>query len=148
MSLIVSRQPRFKRRGMKVLEHRPVSPRWKYVLELSLAGASPARIQELTGYSPSMMYRILADPRIVAVKQQMMRYYDDEFERLYPKVIQAVRENLDHDDPKVRNDAAKTWLKAHGKFTPDQSSNQVNVTAEEVVFQILNQQDHARQDAE
>lgn len=119
----------------------PISSRWRYVLELHLAGRSPAEIQEITGYSPAMMYLILADPRMVAEKQQIMRYYDSEFEALYARVINVVRENLEcPDDPKVRNDAAKIWLKSHGKFQADkEQSNDTNISAEKIVFQILNQ---------
>lgn len=78
---------------------------------------------------------------MVSEKQQIMKHYDSEFEALYSRVINVVRENLEHtDDPKVRNDAAKIWLKAHGKFQADTvREGDTNISAERVVFQILNQ---------
>jgi hypothetical protein len=71
-----------------------------------------------------------------------MSYYDQEFEALFPDVIQAVREGLVSDDMSHRLDAAKTWLKAHGKFSGDAKQvQQINLTAEDIVFNILNQRE-------
>jgi len=140
------------RRALKRSETRPVLPRHRFVLELHLAGHAVQRslpgkpsICELTGYSPAMVYRILASEEIQALKQQVMRAYDQEFEALYPEVVQAIREGLaDGNDMQTRLAASKLWLKAHGKLQPD-NQGQVNVTAEDVVIQILNQASEARQ---
>ena len=50
-------------------------------------------------------------------------------------------ENLDDENPAIRQDALKTWLKANNKFG-NQKSDQAQVnqySAEEIVFNILNQ---------
>jgi len=147
MALTTSSTPvRYGRRRKKQIDVTPIPYRWRYVLELHLAGRRPAEIQEITGYSQPMMYRILSDPRMIAEKQQIMKYYNSEFEALYSKVINVVRDNLECADPKVQNDAAKIWLKSHGRFQADrEQSNDTNISAEKIVFQILNQAKEDRQ---
>jgi hypothetical protein len=124
-----------------------VSLRHRFVLELHLAGHLPtknkpgkASIHELTDYSPAMIHRILALPDVQALRQQIMYYYDQEFEALFPDVIEAVRDGLVVEAGTTsRLDAARLWLKAHGRSTPSPSGGgNVNITAEDVVVQILN----------
>lgn len=129
------------RRHLKRSEVRPVLPRHRFVLELHLAGKKPREIEDLTGYSQAMIYRILASEEMVTLRQQIMFYYDQEFETLFPDVIEAVKSGLVSDDLSLRLDAAKIWLKAHGKLSDSnhQSGQQVNLTAEDIVINILNQ---------
>lgn len=148
-SLLVSKSPdQYQgRRHLKRSETRPVLPRHLFVLELHLAGHEAARskpdkpsIQELTDYSPAMIYRILADEQIVAMKQQVMAYYDSEFEALYPKVVHKIREALESSTPATYMDGAKTWLKAHGKLdNKERKGDTYNLTAEDIAINILNQ---------
>lgn len=140
MSLVTTSTPAkyYRKRKSNTM---PTTIRWRYVLELHMSGKTAAEIQEITGYSQPMTYRILSDPRMVAMKQEIMKHYDMEFEALYGKVIKAVRDNLSEEaDPKVKNDAAKIWLKSHGKFQADTiREGDTNLSAEKIVFQILNQ---------
>ena len=122
-----------------------VSLRHRFVLELHLAGHLPTKnkpgkssIHELTDYSPAMIHRILANPDVQALRQQIMYYYDQEFESLFPDVIEAVSDGLVTDDMSQRLSAAKLWLKAHGRAQPQAQGGNVNITAEDVVVQILN----------
>lgn len=127
------------RRPLKKSDINPVPHRWRYVLELHLAGTKVAEISELTGYAPPTIYRILNEDDIVILKQQIMRHYDSEFETLFPEVIRAIKNGLA--DPEKYLEAAKVWLKAHGKLDSNRDLNArqtINVTAEDVVFQILN----------
>lgn len=129
-----------RRRKPKKNNYEPIPVRWKVVLDLHLSGLTQEQIEEQTGYCLASIRRILNDPRVQELRQQMFRYYDLEFEALYKNVVNTVRENLQCDDPKVRNDAAKIWLKAHGKYQPtEQRTVETNISAEKVVFQILNQ---------
>lgn len=128
------------RRHLKRSETRPVLPRHRFVLELHLAGRSVSEICELSSYSPAMVYRILESEDVISLRQQIMSFYDQEFETLFPDVIQAVKDGLLSEDMSHRLDAAKTWLKAHGKFSGDTKQvQQINLTAEDIVFNILNQ---------
>jgi hypothetical protein len=68
----------------------------------------------------------------------MLHDIDKEFEALYSRVVEEIRYCLQDADPRIRLDACEKWLKAHGKFQPNQKT-QVNITAEDVVVQILNQ---------
>lgn len=133
-----------------------VTLRHRFVLELHLAGHLPMKgseekpsIHELTDYSPAMIHRILASEGIVALRQQVMSYYDQEFETLFPDVIQAVREGLDATEMKDRLSAAKLWLKAHGRAAGSSSkeAGDINITAEDVVVQILNMAEGRRVEA-
>ena len=137
-----------------------IPARWRFVLELHLAGHQVTRdtvtqkvdeegiltnvvqkhsIQELTGYAPSTIYKILSSAEVEEMKQQVMKYYDSEFETLYPEVVDAVRRGLKSGDKYL--DAAKLYLKAFGKGgkSKDGSGTTLNLTAEDVVFNILNQ---------
>lgn len=112
--------------------------RWRQVVQLHLAGHKAEEIAEITNYSQGAVYRILARPEAVELMQKTMDYYDLEFRSLYPEVISAVRRGLT--DPEKYLDAAKTWLKSHGRMNTPATQGQINVTAEDVVFNILNQQ--------
>ena len=104
---------------------------------MHLAGYSAITIAEQTGYTKYSIYRILDHPNVQSVRQQMMDYMQKEFEGLFEDTVQAVRTGLKDPDPKVRLQAATLWLKSHGKFQDIKITNQVNLTAEDVVLQIL-----------
>lgn len=134
-----SNQLKFHRRKKKN-DVVPIPSRWRYVLELHLSGRSVSEIEEITGYASPTIYKIISDPKMVAEKQQIMRYYDSEFESLYHKVIDSVRNGLDSEEVPDQLNASKIWLKAHGKMQPDVvKSSETNLSAEKIVFQILNQ---------
>lgn len=116
----------------KVLPHL-----WYYVLSLHLSGKTADEISELTDYSRGWIYRILKDPQVVAVRQQLLAGISDEFEALYADVVQTIRDGLTSPDIKIRLESADKWLKAHGKYKGE--TQHITVTAEDVVFNILNQ---------
>jgi len=122
-------------------EVNPVSHRYRMVLDLHLSGHKVNEIQELTGYAESTIYDILSKDEVVALRQQIMNVYDKEFEMLFPQVIQSIRLGLNpSQDLKDQLSAAKLWLKAHGKggVKVEKGGDTYNLTAEDVVFQILN----------
>lgn len=124
----------------------PIPARWRYTLELHLSGKKVSEIEEITGYAAPTIYKILADPKMASEKQQIMKYYDAEFEALYHKVIDSVRNGLDSEECTDQLNAAKIWLKAHGKMQPDViKGNDTNISAEKIVFQILNQSREQRE---
>jgi hypothetical protein len=111
---------------------------WFYILSLHLAGKPAKQISELVDRHPLTIYKILKDPRVVQVRQQILDGVGNEFEALYSDVVQTIRDGINDPDIEVRLTAADKWLKAHGKYG---SSNQVvnHLTAEDVVINILNQ---------
>jgi len=151
MSLLLSKtgDERYNRkRHLRCNETKPVIARHRFVLELHLAGhrikkSLPGKpsIEELTGYSAVYISSILRSPKVQALKQQIMSLYDEEFKMLYPKVVKSIQDGLsDACDMPTRLSASKLWLKAHGKLQKDDTQNTgMNVTAEDVVIQILNQ---------
>jgi len=126
-----------RRRHLRRSDVNPIDPRWYLVLTLHMTNTPVQEICEITGYADSTIYSILSDERVIGMRQQILHHTGQEFENLYPKVVKSITDGLDCTDIKVRLDAADKWLKAHGKYKGDGESKVVNVTAENVVMQIL-----------
>lgn len=115
------------------------SGRHKYVLALHLAGKKVQEIHEETGYSIPQIYHILSDPRVLRLRQEIMSILDKEFEAQYRKVVAAVDSGLDENQPAtVKLAAAKLWGDYHKKFQKVEINQTLNVTAEDIVVQIMN----------
>lgn len=127
-----------------------LSVRHRYVIDLYLSGLPREEIEELTGYTTNTISTIVNSPQAQMHRQQIMKHYDSDFQALYSKVISTVRENLSPDaPPAVRNEAAKIWLKAHGKLEQEPTQgNGVNFSAEKIVVQILQQAQQERAEIE
>jgi len=128
-----------------------LSVRYRYVVDLYLSGLPREEIEELTGYTPSTISSIVNSPQAQMHRQQIMKHYDSDFQALYSKVISTVRENLSPEaPPAVRNEAAKIWLRAHGKLEqePTGQGQGVNFSAEKIVVQILQQAQQERAEIE
>jgi len=128
----------FYRKPLKTSEHRSIPHRYYFVLSLHLAGKTLEEISELSGYQPNTICAILAKEEVIAVRQQLLRATSDEFEALFSEVVGVIRDCLKSKDERVQLEAAEKWFKAHGKYTPT-SAGGLNITAEDVVVQILNQ---------
>lgn len=136
---VVAVPTRFAWAGRRKKRKGSVSHRWRYVLELHLCGKRVHEISELSGYSVNTIYGILRDEDVISLRQQLMQQFDSEFEALYPKVIDSIRDGLNHPHPDVQKEARRDWLKAHGKYR-DQPQQQSQVfSAEKMVVQILQQ---------
>ena len=118
-------------------KQKPLSFRQREVIELSLI-MPPMEVAELTGYSLGGVHAILKSDKAVAHKQQIFDLYDEEFKNLFPEVIASVKKGLASTDVKESLQAAKIWLKAHGKFVNKEESQNV-FSAEKMVVQILQQ---------
>ena len=114
-----------------------ISHRYYNVLALHLAGKSRGEISELTGYAEATISQILAKKEVIQVRQQLLNATQQEFEALFEEVVKVVKEKLKSPNEGIQMQAVNTWLKAHGKLLP--SNQQINISAEDVVFQILNQ---------
>lgn len=126
------------RRHLKLSDNTPIPLRYHNVLALHLAGKSVAMICEETGYKPPTVYRILQDQRVTQIRQQLLDHTQKEFEALYPVVVESIRKDLLSNQPDRENRARDQWLRASGKYQ-NNTTNITNVTAEDVVLQILNQ---------
>ena len=116
----------------------PVSHRHQYVLALHLSGKKVNEIESLSGYRPATIYHILQEPNVLALRQQLLNHTSKEFEALFPKVVDCIRDGLDSPDLKINLEASDKWLKAHGKYAKSEATT-VNITAEDIVMNILNQ---------
>jgi predicted transcriptional regulator len=119
-------------------EAHPIPSRYYYVLALHLKGSTLEEISELSGYAVQTIQRILKSDDVITVRQQILATTQDEFEALFNDVVIAIRDALKYGEIDQKLQAAEKWLKAHGKYQPS-SSQTINLTAEDVVFQILNQ---------
>jgi hypothetical protein len=131
-----------KQRKTKFVEGKAASRlslRDRQIIELHLCGKRARQISEICGVGVVTVYRVLASEEGISHKQQIMQYYDNRFEVLYGDVIDTIEDGLLSEDMTIRLQAADKWLKAHGKFAPKVSDSQVNITAEDIVFNILNQ---------
>ena len=117
-----------------------VPHKWYEVLAMHLAGRRPAEIQALTGYSSAAYYRILASPDVIALRQQMLEDVSKDFEALWPKVINNIREQLDSIDEKTQLAAQQQFFKATGRFAPVTTENGDKASASDIVKQLLAQQ--------
>jgi hypothetical protein len=125
-------------RPVRSNEYKPIPHGYFYVLSLKLSRHSIRDIAELSGYAESTIYAILQDPRIIAVRQQILKRYDDELEELYPKVIAAIAAHLDADSLDARYKGSDMWLKIHGKYKGGDKVT-VNLSAEDIAIQIIQQ---------
>jgi len=114
--------------------------RWHTVLALHLGGASVKEVAKMTGYSQATCYCILRRPEVQLVRQRMMEDVQQEFEALWPKVVDNIRVQLSDADPQIQLAAQQQWLKASGKFQPVNEKVGKEATAEEVVARLLQQQ--------
>lgn len=128
------------RRHLKRNDYEPIPSRYMAVLSHHLSGRTVAQISELTGYKTPTIYKILSDKRVSQMRQMLLNHTQLEFEALYPKVVDALREALDSSDTSMKLKASDQWLHASGKYKGDGAGTQVNITAEDVVFNILNQE--------
>ena len=133
------------RRHLKLTDKTPIPLKYHNVLSLHLAGKPvgnldvPGSICQLTGYKPPTIYKILKDDRVCQIRQQLLEHTQTEFEALYPVVVNSLRKDLLSEQPDRENRARDQWLRAAGKYANDKGNTTLNVTAEDVVFQILQQ---------
>lgn len=140
-SILTSRTPdRYQgRRHLKLTDKTPIPLRYHKVLALHLAGKPVKEICELVSYKESTIYAILQDPRVCQIRQQLLNHTQVEFEALYGRVVDTLRGDLFSGVPEREHKARDQWFRASGKYTPEKSAGDINITAEDIVFNILNQ---------
>lgn len=116
----------------------PIPLIWHKVVALHLAGKTIDEIAEEVDYNRMSISRILRDPRVEQVRQMLMEDIQRDFDSLYSTVVKNLREQLASKDTTVQQAAQNQWFKAAGKFAPKTSGITNNITAEDVVVQILN----------
>ena len=127
----------FYKRKLKQSDYRTVPHKYYYVLSLHLAGKSAQEIAELADYSLQTIYAILKKDEIIALRQQMLEGVQLEFEVLYKRVVEVLKTKLDSLDETIQMQAVNSFFREKGRL--DGVGTQFNITAEDVVIQILNQ---------
>lgn len=131
-------QSRYESRSNKYAKL-PISQRWMYVLSLHLSGRPLDEIAEKTGYAVSTIRQILSNQKVNELRQMLLQDTQRDFEALFGPIVNKLREMLDKPDQCA--EAIKLWVSLHGRNGNTAASRQqptINVTAEDVVFQILN----------
>jgi hypothetical protein len=122
-------------RKFRKSENRPIPHKWYKVLSMHMAGKTAKDIAEELNYSLSSIYRILDHEDVLIVRQQMLKYYDQEFEALFPEVIRAIREGLLSQDKYL--EAASLWGRMAGKGAVKSQQQGPMISAENVALVIL-----------
>lgn len=107
------------------------------VLFLHMEGASNYRIAEILHLSHCHVSLIINDPISQEFISRGMKDIDGEFRALLGPTAQALRDNLQHRDPNVRQKAADSVLKVNGKF--DKRPDTERTTAEDLIQKLLAQ---------
>lgn len=109
----------------------------KQAILLHLEGLPPKQIAEELGKSPDWVSRVLRSKKAEELINNYLSFADQEFKVLYSLSINAVRDALNSSDVKVRLDAAKIYLKAHGKDGASGPASGVGETAEDVITRVI-----------
>lgn len=115
--------------------------RSRVILSMQLRGFTSRAIAEQLGLNESRVCQIISTKRYRAAIEAKLDEADDEFLRMKPLAMAAVRNGLVSRDESLGLRAAETWFKAHGyKGFGRQAETQVtvNITAEDVAVQLLN----------
>jgi predicted transcriptional regulator len=124
---------------LQVNAPRKIPLRWHYIVALHMAGRSVRTIAQETGLGEQAVRRILAHPDTQYIRQQLLASLDQEFEALWGKVINNLREQLDHEDQQIRLAAQNQWLKASGRYQQLVKQKLADaISAEDIVINILN----------
>lgn len=109
------------------------------ILAMHLAGYKQKDIAEQLGLGIVTVSRVLNSDRVLRLRQQILQTYELEFELQMPGVLELLRTKMDSEDEAVQLRAIDMYLKMFGKYKPKDQSATLNLTAEDVVFNILNQ---------
>lgn len=116
----------------------PIPHRWFEVLSMHLAGRKRDEILKETGYSLGTYYRIMQNPRTLAVRQQLLAMYQDDFEALFAKVINNLHTQLDSEDMKTAQTAQAQWLRTAKEHKIVSKNLTSEDSAEDIVAKMLN----------
>jgi predicted transcriptional regulator len=103
-----------------------------------LAGKTAEEIAELTGYHPLTVYGILRKDEVINLRQEMLSGVQMEFEALYAKAVEVLKRKLESSEEAIQMQAVNTFFREKGRLEGG-NQQQFNITAEDVVIQILNQ---------
>lgn len=152
MSLLMSSQSSAQiKRGRQLVqrdEHVPkvLAARHMQVLALRLAGhhvflSTPERpsIEIITGYSRGTIYGILGRDDVRAMHKELLKGYETDFQTNQILVHELIERGLEGEPlNNVQMDLIKEVLK-YTKLKPStETSGNINISAEDVVFNILN----------
>lgn len=112
--------------------------RWYEIVSLHLAGRTHKEIAAATGYSEQGVQKVLRDERTQHIRQLLMEDTQREFDALWSTVVNNLREQLTSMEPNIQLAAQNQWLRASGKMQPKQAQITNQITAEDIVIQILN----------
>jgi hypothetical protein len=108
--------------------------RHRRVIAAHLQGASNSDIAAAVGCSAGYVSLVLNNPLVIPILQRCYDEYEREFQALTPLCINALRENLESDDPSQQLKAVDLTFKRQGAY--DRTVDD-RATAEDVIERIL-----------
>lgn len=113
-----------------------LTPRHYEMIKRHLNGMLNVEIAADLDVTEATVSRVLNDPLALSVIEDAYRQLDAKFRSRYLKVIQVIDAGLDSDNMDTALAAADKWLKAHGKYRPEEEKQQTR-SAEDVIAQML-----------
>ncbi len=110
------------------------SPKIRMALRLLTIGTSQIKAAHEAGLSPEHLSRVIQRPEAQKELTRLGMVLDDEYAKLFGKVVEVLRESLEHPDPDVRLNAVNLWFKGSGK---QQANINVKLSAEDVIAKLL-----------
>jgi hypothetical protein len=121
--------------GWKMVELKKLGPKHRMALRLLSLGSSRERVASELGISIQTVRAAEKSSLGQEYMQGVEKELDQDFKRLYKKVISTIEEGLDCSDARVALASANIWLKAHGKFV--QRVETRDLTAEDIIQKIV-----------
>ncbi len=110
------------------------SPKIRMALRLLTIGTPQVKAAHEAGLSPEHLCRVIQRPEAQKELTRLGMVLDDEYAKLFGKVVEVLRESLEHPDPDVRLNAVNLWFKGSGK---QQANINVKLSAEDVIAKLL-----------
>ncbi len=122
---------------LPTVQHAPfkrLKMRHRRVIAMHLQGTSNKDIATVLGCSQGYVSKVINNPTVIPILQRCYDEYEKEFQALTPLCIEALRENLEGDDPTHQLKAVDLTFKRQGAYD---KRVDLSTTAEDVIEKIL-----------
>lgn len=104
-----------------------LTTRHRTIIALHLAGKSGIKIAEYIGCSSGSVNQILRDPSARKIIEHYLEGVEGDLAALLPKAVDAIREGLDHANPKIALGAVDRFAKMTSRGVAEGGDTNVTV---------------------
>jgi len=122
-------------RGGCGMELRKLNQRHRMMLRMVAAGIPLPQIESELAVSAQAIRNTIGCQLGQQYLASLETELDDEFKRLFKKVVKVIDDGLSCADSSIALASANLWLKAHGKFVHKVETR--NLTAEDIIAKIV-----------